>query len=251
MLIDAGISCRETEKRMKRLGLPVKHVKAIFISHEHTDHISGLESLSNKHNIPVYITKTTLQNCGLSIRKELVHDFSADQRISIGSLTIKAFQKLHDVCDPHSFIIQNDHNVCIGVVTDIGKACEQVIYHFKQCNAVFLEANYDDEMLAEGSYPYFLKKRISGGNGHLSNNAALELFCAQRSNRLTHLILSHLSKNNNCPKLVQQLFENNASGVKMIVASRYQETALYHIQNTEREIVPSRIVASQLSLGEW
>src|SRR5437868_1319288 len=106
-------------------------------------------------------------------------------------------------------------------------------------------------MLETGRYPYFLKSRIRSDKGHLSNSQALELFTVHRSSHMSHLILSHLSKNNNCPKLVQQLFENNASGVKMIVASRYQETALYHIQNTESEIVPSRIVASQLSLGEW
>ncbi len=235
VLIDAGISCRETERRMKRLGLSVKNLKAIFISHEHDDHICGLETLSSKYNLPVYITEATLNNSRLALRKELIRFFSANDRIRIGSLTVKAFLKLHDACDPHSFIVQDDEDVCIGIFTDIGKACEQVIYHFKQCNAVFLEANYDEGMLANGNYPYFLKKRISGGHGHLSNTAALELFCLHRPGKLSHLILSHLSKNNNTPELVQRIFDEQAGDIKIIIAGRYKETELYHIQQTTTE----------------
>ncbi|MBV9961388.1 MAG: MBL fold metallo-hydrolase [Parafilimonas sp.] len=229
VLIDAGISCRETEKRMKRLELSIKNIKAIFISHEHDDHISGLETLSAKYQIPVYITQTTLHSCKLSVQKNLVQYFSSNERINIGRLTIKAFPKLHDASDPHSFIVTDDENICAGILTDIGAACSQVIYHFKQCHAVFLEANYDDAMLTAGNYPYFLKKRISGGNGHLSNRAALELFCRHRSDSLSHLVLSHLSKNNNDPQLVESLFSRHCGNTKVIVASRYHETEVYHI----------------------
>ena len=123
-------------------------------------------------------------------------------------------------------------NVCVGIFTDIGKACEQVIYHFKQCNAVFLEANYDEGMLSAGSYPFFLKRRISGGKGHLSNTEALELFCTHRSEKLSHLILSHLSKNNNDPQLVEQIFMRYADKIKIVVASRYNETEVFYIANS-------------------
>jgi phosphoribosyl 1,2-cyclic phosphodiesterase len=167
----------------------------------------------------------------LSISENLIHYFSSHERIKVGNLTIKAFPKFHDACDPHSFIIHDDE-VCIGVFTDIGKACEQIIYHFKQCNAVFLEANYDSKMLAEGNYPYSLKRRISGGCGHLSNAEALELFCMHKPNKLTHLILSHLSKNNNSPELVQNIFMKHAGEIKVIVASRYKESEVYCIQYT-------------------
>jgi phosphoribosyl 1,2-cyclic phosphodiesterase len=229
ILIDAGISCRETEKRMKRIGLSMNKVKAVFISHEHDDHIKGIESLLKKYSLPVYITEETLQNTKLSIKKELLSYFRSNERIRIGGITIKAFTKKHDACDPHSFIVSDDNNICIGIFTDIGKACEQVTYHFRQCNAVFLEANYDDAMLAAGSYPYFLKNRISGGSGHLSNAAALDLFCMHRSKKLTHLILSHLSENNNNPEIVQQLFMQHAGNTKIIVADRYRETEVFFI----------------------
>jgi phosphoribosyl 1,2-cyclic phosphodiesterase len=231
VLIDAGISCRETEKRMKRLGLSLNYVKAIFISHEHDDHIGGVEFLSNKYNLPVYLTEPMLQNCRLAIRRDLLRYYTSHQRMSINSLTVKAFPKMHDACDPHSFIVQHD-DICIGIFTDIGKACEQVVYHFKQCDAAFLEANYDDGMLASGDYPYVLKRRISGDNGHLSNAAALELFCRHRSKKLTHLILSHLSKNNNSPELVEKTFAAYAGETKIIIAGRYHETEVYHINQS-------------------
>jgi len=231
VLVDAGISCRETEKRMQRLGLSLQKVKAVFISHEHDDHINGIESLAKKYALPVYITKATLQNCRFAIPKQLIRHFSSNERITIGGLTIKAFTKKHDACDPHSFIVSNEEDICIGIFTDIGKACEEVVYHFKQCTAAFLESNYDENMLAAGNYPFFLKRRISGGNGHLSNSEALDLFCMHRSDKLTHLILSHLSKNNNNPELVERIFLQHTANTKIIVASRNAETELFHIQH--------------------
>ena len=117
----------------------------------------------------------------------------------------------------------------IGVLTDIGSPCENVIAYFKQCNAAFLEANYDVEMLETGRYPYFLKKRISADHGHLSNDQALDLFIKHRSKSLDLVLLSHLSKDNNNPKLVHKLFTKHAGRTKIIVASRYEETPVYTI----------------------
>ena len=228
ILIDVGISCRETEKRMKRLGLPMEKVKAIFISHEHGDHISGVSVLAKKINVPVYITASTLLHGRIQLEKELIKSFFAHQPIHIGNLTITAFPKLHDASDPHSFILSSD-SVTVGVFTDIGIACDHLITYFKQCHAVFLESNYDGTMLENGNYPIHLKNRIRGGVGHLSNEQALQLFVKHRPKFLSHLILSHLSKNNNDPKLVEDLFNQHKGNTKIIVASRYQETAVFHI----------------------
>jgi hypothetical protein len=104
-----------------------------------------------------------------------------------------------------------------------------VINHFKQCHAAFLEANYDEAMLEQGAYPYHLKRRIRGGHGHLSNTQALEIFTKHRPAFMSHLFLSHLSKDNNCPKLVQQLFTQHANGTRIVVASRFEESAVYQI----------------------
>src|ERR1700683_3597480 len=174
VLIDAGISCRETEKRMKRLGLSIKSIRAIFISHEHADHIKGLAVLARKYHLPVYITAQTLRHCGLPDDKYELMSFSAFSPVNIWEMSITAFPKSHDASDPHSFIVSSSC-VTVGIFTDIGAVCERLINYFRQCHAVFLESNYDVQMLKLGGYPPHLKKRISGGEGHLSNIEALQL----------------------------------------------------------------------------
>lgn len=251
ILVDAGISCRETERRMLRLGLSMSKVRAIFVSHEHSDHINGIPVLAKKYKLPVYITPSTLQRCGLMLDEDLIIPFDPFQPISIGDLCITAFPKLHDAIHPHSFII-TCRGIKVGVFTDIGFACQNVIDNFSQCHAAFLEANYDDEMLDNGGYPYHLKRRIRGGYGHLSNKQALELFTLHSPAFMTHLLLSHLSKNNNDPTLVQQLFGDIANGVNIIVASRHVETPVYPIgfpDTCEAEYVKvSETVSYQISL---
>jgi phosphoribosyl 1,2-cyclic phosphodiesterase len=229
VLIDAGISCRETEKRMRRLNLSPKNIRAIFISHEHIDHIKGVEVLSAKHDIPVYITHQTMVNGRLRIKSHLLKSFEPGVPVDINGFSVSAFTKSHDAIDPHSFIVQHN-DLTIGVFTDMGYACDNLIHHFKQCHAAFLEANYDEDMLENGRYPYHLKKRISGNEGHLSNRQALDLFRMHKPAHMSHLFLSHLSKENNSPKIASDLFHAHAGGVQITVASRYEESALYPIK---------------------
>jgi phosphoribosyl 1,2-cyclic phosphodiesterase len=249
VLIDAGISCRETEKRMLRLGLSMRKVRAIFVSHEHSDHITGIPVLAKKYQLPVYITPPTLQNGGLNIEEHLVFPFKAFETVNIGGLEVTCFPKKHDAINPHSFIISY-HGTTIGVFTDIGTACNDVVHHFSKCHAAFLEANYDDHMLDTGGYPYHLQRRIRSGHGHLSNNQALALFNTYRPPFMTHLFLSHLSKNNNDPKLVQELFDTHANGATIVIASRYQETEVYHINGLaskeKSEVVEVRAMQTSL-----
>jgi phosphoribosyl 1,2-cyclic phosphodiesterase len=236
ILVDAGISCRETETRMKRLGLSMQKVKAIFISHEHSDHIRGVTVLATKYKLPVYITPLTYQRGGLFLHENLINSFIAHQPVTIGSLHITAFPKLHDAIHPHSFII-TCRDINVGVFTDIGSPCENVIAHFKQCHAAFLEANYDDELLENGSYPYHLKRRIRGSEGHLSNMQALDLFINHKAPHLTHLLLAHLSKDNNSPVLVGNLFRAHANGIAITIASRFEETPVYHIGGINNDLL--------------
>jgi phosphoribosyl 1,2-cyclic phosphodiesterase len=251
ILVDAGISCRETEKRMKRLGLAIEKIKAVFISHEHKDHISGIPVLANKHQLPVYITKATQKLGRLSLEKHLTNRFQANEPVRIGELVITAFTKMHDAGDPHSFIVASGA-VTVGIFTDIGIACQQVTGYFRQCHAAFLEANYDEDMLRNGSYPYFLKQRITDGRGHLSNLQALELFRDHRPSFMSHLILSHLSKNNNHPELVRNLFSKHAGNTEIIVASREEESGICCIGENKKVLVKrikKREVADHLQLS--
>jgi phosphoribosyl 1,2-cyclic phosphodiesterase len=229
VLIDAGLSCRETERRMAKLGLAMEKVKAVFISHEHADHITGLAGLSKKFQLPVYITPNTLANTRLPVEPQLIRSFTHAKAVAIGGLSVLPFRKNHDGKDPHSFMVSGN-GVNVGVITDIGFACKQVIKYFSQCQAVFLESNYCETMLRNGNYPYHLQQRISGDEGHLSNAQALELFINYHSADLRLLILSHLSKNNNKPELVAQLFSPHAGKTEVIVASRYEASPVYCVE---------------------
>ncbi len=248
VLIDAGISCREVEKRMSRIGLSMLNVKAIFVSHEHADHITGVPGISKKHQIPVYFTETTYISSRVPVQDHLLKYFEGGQTIIIGNLAVKPFPKLHDACDPHSFMVTGN-KINIGVFTDIGSVCQPLIHHFQQCHAAFLEANYCEHMLANGSYPIYLKRRISSDKGHLSNIQALDLFIRHRPKQLSHLILAHLSKNNNDPSLVHRLFADLAGAVKISVASRYNETEVFEIMYTPPAPIRQKAIPiKQLSL---
>jgi len=235
VLIDAGISCRETERRMIRLGLAIRSVKAIFITHEHTDHTRGAEVLSRKYGIPVYMTPVTHGNSRVRLEPANVRPFTAGKPVYLGGLCVTPFSKHHDASDPHSFTV-SANGITAGVFTDIGHACSDVMHHFSQCHAVFLEANYDENMLEKGRYPYFLKQRIRGFQGHLSNDQSLDLFITHRSSFMQLVVLSHLSAENNHPQLVHELFSRNANGIKIVVASRYEETDLFCIQDESLKI---------------
>lgn len=251
VLIDVGISCREVEKRMKRLNLPLAKIKAVFISHEHGDHIHGVSALAKKYKLPVYITPQTLRSSNMVMPEGFICSFTPYEPIPIGSLTVTAFPTYHDAIDPHNFTVSNK-TVKVGVFTDIGFACRHVVHHFQQCHAAFLEANYDVEMLETGPYSLALKNRIRNGQGHLSNLQAAKLFIEHRPPFMSHLILSHLSRNNNKPALVEQLFSGIGSDTHIVVASRYKESKLFaiHAPGHTLDTAPRAIVTyyKQLSL---
>lgn len=252
ILIDGGISRRETEKRLKRLELSIKKIKAVFVSHEHGDHIHGIPALCNKHALPAYFSENTLRSVTLPLNQELIRTFSASEEIRIGDLTVVAFRKRHDAVDPHSFIVRNNQ-VTVGIFTDIGHCCENVISYFQQCHAVFLESNYDEDMLEFGRYPQNLKNRIRGGFGHLSNRQALKLFRDYKPAFMSHLFLSHLSQENNNPAIVAEMFHRHAGKTEVIIASRHEETSVYRIDSDFSDLRHSpfsraRIMKSQLSL---
>lgn len=228
VFIDAGISARETERRMKRLGLSIKKVRAIFITHEHNDHITGLHKLVKRHNIPIYVSQRTRQSMSLEWSLNLAQNFEAYQPIVLGGLSITALPKFHDAADPHSFMITHN-GTTVGVFTDMGRVCTHLIKNFRQCHAAILESNYDEDMLETGDYPLPLKNRIRSGWGHISNRQALQLFMEHRPAAMSHLVLGHLSRNNNKPEIVEQLFNAVAGNTKIVVASRYEETPVFQI----------------------
>lgn len=211
---------------MQRLGLSMHTVKAIFVSHEHSDHITGIPQLAKKYQLPVFITPHTLQHARLPQTALWFQALRGYEPVWIGALCVTAFPKLHDAHDPHSFLISYQ-GTNVGVFTDIGTPCEHVIHHFQQCHAAFLEANYDEDMLELGRYPLVLKRRIRGGKGHLSNRQALELFTTYKPSFMSHVLLSHLSQDNNNPQVLADLFKPHQDNAEVIIASRHRETPVY------------------------
>lgn len=228
VLIDAGLSCRETERRMQRSGLNMAKVKAVFITHEHSDHTRGVEFISRKYQVPVYFSPQTYSRSRLRLAPDFLKHFIAYTPVQIGGLSVNAFPKLHDAAEPHSFTVSGN-GVTVGVMTDIGSSCEHVVKNFSICDAAFLEANYDEEMLEKGRYPIYLKERIRSDYGHLSNHQALELFKNHRPLKMSHLLLSHLSQDNNNPHLVEKLFRSHSGGTHISIASRHQESPVFRI----------------------
>lgn len=228
VLVDVGISLKEIERRMLRIGLNMQKVKAIFISHEHIDHVRGVEGTSRRYKIPVYISEGTLRNSQVKIDAELIRSFDSHKPISVGNLAVTGFGKRHDAADPYSFVVEGN-GVTIGVFTDIGSACENVTTYFKCCHAAFLEANYDNDMLENGRYPAFLKERIAGDHGHLSNKQALDLFVNHKAGYMSLVLPAHLSRDNNNPQLVLEQFMQHAGNTKVVIASRDTATPVFTV----------------------
>ncbi|WP_344822208.1 MBL fold metallo-hydrolase [Rurimicrobium arvi] len=252
ILVDAGISCKETERRIDALGLSFSLVKAIWVTHEHIDHIRGLEQLSRKYDLPVFLTNGTLARMRQRPETRNLHLIEANSRTCFGEFTIDTFSKYHDAGDPFSVVVESK-GIRVGVFTDLGRVCESLKQHFSGCHAAFLEANYDGEMLEKGRYPYHLKHRIRGGNGHLSNTEALALVKEHKPAYMSHLILAHLSAENNCPQIVQQLFDPHAGTAEITVASRTAAGPLWQVHGAgkvkEEPVLPlRRIPAQQLTL---
>jgi phosphoribosyl 1,2-cyclic phosphodiesterase len=229
ILIDAGISFKQIRLRLEYLGIDLSHIRALFISHEHRDHIMGVRVLAKKLGLPVYITQRTLQNARMDPYAPYWVNLHTHQPVEIAHMSVMAFPKYHDAADPHSFVVESKGKK-VGIITDIGQVCDQVARHFTGCDAAILESNYDPDMLENGRYPLYLKERIRGGEGHLSNDQAYALYEQHGNGNLQHLVLGHLSDDNNHPERVREVFDRQASATNVHVASRYEPSMLFEVQ---------------------
>ncbi len=225
LLVDAGLSARQLQLRFQAKRIDEKKISAILITHEHADHARGARVLSKRLKIPVYITKKTYLALSKANRPVDPIWFEADESFIIGKFEVHAFAKQHDAVDACSFRVgYAGRNV--GVMTDIGTACERVKEHFSQCDAVFLESNYDDDMLRNGPYPYYLKERVASDRGHLSNVQAFELATGFAGEQLHTIFLSHLSGENNTPELADSVFNSLRARFRVELTSREKPTDL-------------------------
>jgi phosphoribosyl 1,2-cyclic phosphodiesterase len=229
ILVDAGISCRETIKRMKAAGEDPHQLKAIVISHEHSDHVSGLQVLARKLKVPVYMSEATYQSWrrfthdaeGKPVTLERREHFHVGRSFSIGAITVTPFTIPHDAADPCGFTFKAD-GVKIGVATDLGYLPYSVKDHLRNCDGLMIESNHDLEMLRNGPYPWMVKQRVMSRVGHLSNSALAEFLQTDYDGNAAFLVLAHLSEQNNHPELARET-AYQALGTRL---SLFQSSAL-------------------------
>lgn len=211
ILVDAGLSCRETLRRMKAVGEDPHRVKAIVISHEHADHVAGLQVLSAKLKVPVYMTQATYESWrkftrdqeGKPGKLEQREHFQAGRSFCIGSITVNSFTTSHDAADPCGFTFTSE-GVKIGIVTDLGAIKPNVKDALRGCDGLLIESNHDLEMLRNGPYPWMVKQRVMSRVGHLSNSALADFLASDYDGSASFLVLLHLSEQNNYPELAHQ-----------------------------------------------
>lgn len=220
LLVDAGISAKQIVERLRMRELDVNKVRAVFITHEHSDHMRGARVLAKKLNLPVYLTSRTYEKSYKNMRPQYPRYFSVDEVVTIGGFSIYPVPKLHDASDPCSFRVEYK-GINVGVFTDIGEVCHNVASHLSQCDGLFLEANYDEKMLREGKYPYFLKRRVASSKGHLSNDQAYDVLENHAGPNLKYVLLSHISKDNNTHEKVMEKMLPLSDRFELKLTSRF------------------------------
>ncbi|WP_408071035.1 MBL fold metallo-hydrolase [Butyrivibrio sp. JL13D10] len=208
ILVDTGCSKKRIVEGLSKLDLSLDDIDAIFVTHEHSDHIAGLHTILKKHDIPVFATKGTIQGIRNSDKKgEMLssefREIRADEKVSVKDIIINPMSIMHDALEPVGYRISYG-NKKVAIATDLGCYDEYTVDCLKGLDAVLIEANHDVRMLQSGPYPYLLKKRILGEKGHLSNEKSGELLCRILHDNLKGILLGHLSKENNLPELAYE-----------------------------------------------
>jgi phosphoribosyl 1,2-cyclic phosphodiesterase len=206
LLLDCGFPLKVLEQRLDQLGAPLDTLTGLLLTHEHGDHVRGLSALLRRHPIPVYASHGTWRGCGGAQHGDL-HLFHPDLAFDCGDLKVLPHTVPHDAREPCQYRFQY-RSKDVAVLTDFGHVTAHLVEMLKDLDALVLECNHDEEMLAKGPYPWHLRQRVGGRHGHLSNRQAAELLERVGIDRLQHLIGAHLSEQNNQPDQARQTLLN-------------------------------------------
>ena len=206
VMVDCGFGLRNACTRLERIGKSPEDLTAIIVTHEHSDHWKGIGALSAKYNIPVYLSAGSLKAKEIQSGEALFNCIDSHKDFYVGDICIKPVPVPHDAREPIQYILSNG-KVQLGILTDLGHFTPHVVSSYSKCDALLLECNYDDDMLLDGPYPRFLKDRVSGMYGHLSNRQAADLLLALDLSRLKTLVIGHISAKNNDVSLIKAAIE--------------------------------------------
>jgi phosphoribosyl 1,2-cyclic phosphodiesterase len=233
ILVDAGLGPRETKKRLAAVGREIESVRAIVLTHEHSDHLYGAEKISRKYEIPIYLTKGTLAASRIDEQETRTVVFQNDTSFTIGELQVHARRTIHDAADPACFVIESRDGARVGLASDLGYVDEPVLEHLSHCDGLFFESNHDLDMLRMGTYPWSLKRRIMSRFGHLSNDDSMSAVQRLIGAELKTLCLIHLSQKNNHESIVRDMVtrvvKRTGAHLDVGIAKQFEATALYEI----------------------
>ena len=237
ILIDAGISATSIRKFLKNMDISMQTIMGILITHNHIDHIRGLEVLLRKNSIPAFTTHKIWESIltpQKNISRDCIREIPLQGKFHLAGFDIEAFPIFHDAPETIGF------QICAGgkkitIATDLGHICQTAAMYIKEANLLVIESNYDEQMLVNGSYPYYLKARIQSDHGHLGNHQTSVFLADIYNEYLSHICLAHLSKNNNTPEKALQTLHHAFSERGITLNSRQRISILN--RNTPTEMI--------------
>ena len=230
ILLDAGFSCRQLEKRLRRVGLEPGSLRAIVLTHEHADHCCGAETFARRHDLPIYGTRGTLEGCRFREPQSLrLVPIVPGVPFPAAGFEVEAFAVPHDARDPVGLVVEDSDNHRLALVSDLGELSPPFAACLEGVHVLVQETNHDVDMLRRGPYPWSLKQRVAGDHGHLSNQQAADGVARLVGDELQWMVLYHLSRTNNLPALaadkISEELERTGSAARLMVACQSEPTS--------------------------